>query len=99
MLTPITARDWIALFVISALGIAALAALLPLSARMPFITPPETYNAFHPIKKPFASLMNFTAVAVGIADVTVCLMLYGAWMSWSLSHPASKRDPQRDDRR
>src|SRR5207245_11421840 len=90
MLTPITTRDWIALFVISALGMAALAALLPLSARMPFITPPEISNAFDPNKKPFAGLMNLTAVAVAIADVTVCCLLYGAWMSWSTSHPVTK---------
>jgi hypothetical protein len=91
MLTPTTARDWIALLVISALGVGALVWLLPLSARVPFIMPPEMYNNFDPIKKPFAGLMNFTPIIAGLVVVTVCLLLYGGWMSWSTSHPVIRQ--------
>jgi hypothetical protein len=91
MLAPITTRDWIALLVISALGIAALVGLMPLSTRAPFVMPPDMYDRFIPIKKPFAGIMNFTPVIVGIADVTICLLLYGAWMTWSMSHPVMRQ--------
>ena len=86
MLTPTKPRDWIVLTAISLLGIAVLA-WLPLSARVPFVVPPALYDRMNPVKKPFAGLMNLTPVAVGIAVVTVCALLYGAWMSWSLSRP------------
>jgi hypothetical protein len=90
MLTPTTTRDWIALLVISALGIGALVWLMPLSARVPFVMPPAMYNNFDPIKKPFSGLMNFTPIVVGLVLVTLCLLLYGGWMSWSTSHPVMR---------
>ena len=97
MLTPVTARDWVALFVITVLGIAALAVLLPLSLRMPFLMPLEMYERLMPYQK-YANVTDFTPVAVGVADVTVCCFLYGGWMSWSNSHPvmraARKRRPE-----
>src|SRR5689334_18701471 len=98
-MTPVTARDWLALVLIAALGIAALAWLLPLSARYPFVMPPDMYDRFTPVKKPFAGLMEVAPVAAGIAVVTTCALLYGSWMNWSLSHPLWKRDPRRGDRR
>ena len=78
-------RDGIALTVISALGIAALVWLLPLSAHWPFLMPPAMYDKFVPIKKPFAGLMDMTPVSVGIAVVTLWAVAFGCWMSWSTS--------------
>jgi hypothetical protein len=100
ILTPKSGRDWLALILTTALGIAALAWLLPLSARHPFVVPPDIYDRFTPVKKPFADLANMTPVAVGITVVTVCALLYCAWVSWSLSHPVSQRRSRvkREDR-
>jgi hypothetical protein len=90
-LTPTNWRDWLALFLITALGITALAWLLPLSALHPFVVPPDMYDRFTPDKKPFAGYVNFTPVVVGMVVVTVCVLLYGAWMSWSQSRPVNER--------
>ncbi len=99
ILKPASGRDWLALILIAALGIAALAWLLPLSTRHPFVMPPDLYDGFTPVKKPFTGFMNMTLVAAGLAVVTACALLYCAWMSWSLSHPVRKRDLARGDRR
>jgi hypothetical protein len=98
ILTPASGRDWLALILIAGLGIAALAWLLPLSPRHPFVMPPNMYDRFTPVKKPFAGYDILTPVAAGMAVVTACGLLYCAWMSWSLSHPVRKRDLERGGR-
>jgi hypothetical protein len=95
MLTPATPRDWIALLVISLLGVAALVWVLPWTARHPFVVPPDLYDRMNPVKKPFAGLMNLTPVIAGVVVVTACLLLYAAWMSWSVSQPVVKTSHRR----
>lgn len=95
ILQPTNWRDWLALLLITALGIAALVGLLPLAARYPFIVAPAVYDRFTPIKKPFTGMMNFTSVVVGLVVVTLCVLLYCGWRSWELSRPIRVSAPRR----
>jgi hypothetical protein len=88
------ARDWIALTLISLGGAAAWVGLLPWMERHPLVMPPDLYDrltGYGASKKPFAGLMDFTPVALGLVIVTVCCLIYGRWMEWSTSRPIGSR--------